>query len=83
MGSNTFVRFEVSTAVTMKNAVFWDVASCISRVNLRFGGFLYPEDGGDTFLRTSVHTRYTLCYIPEDGILQCVWSRIKNYKQFD
>jgi hypothetical protein len=25
-----FVRFEVFTAVTMKNAVFWDVAPCIS-----------------------------------------------------
>jgi hypothetical protein len=25
-------------AVTMKNAVFWDVASCRSCVNRRFGG---------------------------------------------
>jgi hypothetical protein len=25
-------------AVTMKNAVFWDVAPCISCVNRRFGG---------------------------------------------
>jgi hypothetical protein len=33
-----FVRFEVFTAVTMKNAVFWDVAPCISCVNRRFGG---------------------------------------------
>jgi hypothetical protein len=32
------VRFEVSTAVTMKNAVFWDVAPCESCVNRRFGG---------------------------------------------
>jgi hypothetical protein len=32
------VRFEVFTAVTMKNAVFWDVAPCISCVNRRFGG---------------------------------------------
>jgi hypothetical protein len=32
------VRFEVFTAVTMKNAVFWDVAPCRSCVNLRFGG---------------------------------------------
>jgi hypothetical protein len=30
------IGFEVFTAVTMKNAVLWDVA---------------PEDGGDTFLR--------------------------------
>jgi hypothetical protein len=33
-----FVRFEVFTAVTMKNAVFWDVAPCRSCVNRRFGG---------------------------------------------
>jgi hypothetical protein len=74
------VRFEVFTAMTMKNAVFWDVALCRYFVNRRFGGmyhlhlqgirnprainqgeevttaysysdFLYPEDGGDTFLR--------------------------------
>jgi hypothetical protein len=33
-----FVRFEVSTAVTMKKAVFWDVAPCRNCVNRRFGG---------------------------------------------
>jgi hypothetical protein len=32
------VRFEVFTAVTMKKAVFWDVAPCRSGVNRRFGG---------------------------------------------
>jgi hypothetical protein len=32
------VRFEVFTAVTMKIAVFWDVAPCRSYVNRRFGG---------------------------------------------
>jgi hypothetical protein len=30
------VRFEVFTAVTMKSAVFWDVAPCRSCVNRRF-----------------------------------------------
>jgi hypothetical protein len=34
----SFERFEVFTAVTMKNAVFWDVAPCRSCVNRRFGG---------------------------------------------
>jgi hypothetical protein len=29
----SYVRFEVFTAVTMKNAVFWDVALCRSCVN--------------------------------------------------
>jgi hypothetical protein len=32
------VRFEVFTAVTMKNAVFWDVAPCRACMNRRFGG---------------------------------------------
>jgi hypothetical protein len=31
------VRFEVFTAVTMKNAVFWDVTPYGSRKNRRFG----------------------------------------------
>jgi hypothetical protein len=31
------VRFEVFTAVTLKNAVFWNVAPCRSCVNRRFG----------------------------------------------
>jgi hypothetical protein len=38
----------------MKKAVFWDVAAC-SRWFLAHGFssfFFYPEDGGDTFLRT-------------------------------
>jgi hypothetical protein len=32
------VRFEVFTAVTMKNSVFWDVTSCGSCKNRRIGG---------------------------------------------
>jgi hypothetical protein len=32
------VRFEVFTVVTMKNAVFWDVAPCRSCGNQHFGG---------------------------------------------
>jgi hypothetical protein len=34
----TYAWFEVFIAVTMKNAVFWDVAPCRSCVNRRFGG---------------------------------------------
>jgi hypothetical protein len=33
-----FVRLEVFTAVTMKNAVFWDVTLCGFCKNRRFGG---------------------------------------------
>jgi hypothetical protein len=32
------VRFEVFTAVSMKNGVFWDVTPCGSCKNRRFGG---------------------------------------------
>jgi hypothetical protein len=31
------VRFEVFTAVNMKNGVFWDVTPCVSGKNQRFG----------------------------------------------
>jgi hypothetical protein len=34
----TVVKFDVFTAVTMKNAVSWDVAPCRSCVNRRFRG---------------------------------------------
>jgi hypothetical protein len=34
----SYIRFEVFTAVTMKNAVFWDVAQCRYCVNRSFGG---------------------------------------------
>jgi hypothetical protein len=33
-----YVRFEVFTAVTMKNGVFWVVTPCGSCKNRRFGG---------------------------------------------
>jgi hypothetical protein len=35
---NIHVRFEVFTAVTMKNGVFWNVTPCGSCKNRRFGG---------------------------------------------
>jgi hypothetical protein len=36
-----FVGFEVFMAVTMKNAVFWDVALCRFVINRRFGGMCH------------------------------------------
>jgi hypothetical protein len=36
--STYWLRFEVFTAVTMKNVVFWDVKPCGSCKNRRFGG---------------------------------------------
>jgi hypothetical protein len=34
----SYVKFEVFTAVTMKNVVFWDVTPCRSCMNRRFVG---------------------------------------------
>jgi hypothetical protein len=64
-------RFEVFTAVTMKNVVFWNVAPCRPCVNRLLSaatsscwflarGFFYPADGGDTFLlNVDSHKMYT------------------------
>jgi hypothetical protein len=51
-----YVRVEVFTTVTMKNAVFWDVTPCGCSKNRRFGGM-------------SVLKRATRRNILEDGIL--------------
>jgi hypothetical protein len=37
-GGGTMVGFDVFTAVTMKNTVFWDVTPCRSCKNRRIGG---------------------------------------------
>jgi hypothetical protein len=54
------MRFEIFTAVTMKNVVFWDVAPCRACVNRRFGG---------RSSETSVYARSTRPHIPKDDIL--------------
>jgi hypothetical protein len=67
------VRFEVFTAVTMKNGVFWDVTPCGSCKNRRFGGNKrHPDEGGAKFPETSVLTRATWRNIPEHSILRTV-----------
>jgi hypothetical protein len=38
LGTFRNVRFEVFTAVTMKNGIFWDVTPCGSCKNRLFGG---------------------------------------------
>jgi hypothetical protein len=46
-----FIGFEVLKAAIMKNTVFRELAPCGSCTKIRFGGFLYPEEGGYMFLR--------------------------------
>jgi hypothetical protein len=45
-----YVRFEVFTAVTMKNGVFWDVTPCGSCKSRRFGGTWRLLHQGDSLL---------------------------------
>jgi hypothetical protein len=42
-----FLRFEVFTAMTMKNGVFWDVMPCGSCKNRSFRGMYHPHHQGD------------------------------------
>jgi hypothetical protein len=63
-----YVGFEVFTAVTMKNAIFWGVAPCrCGRLNRLFGGsyclHLQGRKIRERRISVSSHT-------PEDGILQ-------------
>jgi hypothetical protein len=67
-------RFEVFNAVTMKNAVFWDVASCRwlqppAHAGSSLADFSTLKMEAIRFSETSAHTRSTRRHIPEDGIL--------------
>jgi hypothetical protein len=53
-GSDSRVRFEVFTAVTMKNGVFWVVTPCGSCKNRRFGGTWRRNNPEDTILDSRV-----------------------------
>jgi hypothetical protein len=76
------VRFEVFTAVTMKNVVFWDVALCRSCFNQHLEP---PAHAGSPLAdfstlkmeairssETSVNAISIQRHIPEDDILRCI-----------
>jgi hypothetical protein len=67
------VRFEVFTAVTMKNGVFWVVTPCGSCKNRRFGGtwrLLHQGDKNRTlvFLRSVCRLLVAACVVPSSPI---------------
>jgi hypothetical protein len=62
-----YVRIEVFTAVSMKNAVFWNVALCRSYVNRRFGGRHYLHLQGRKNLGTKNQREQVAADCPEDG----------------
>jgi hypothetical protein len=68
-----FVRFEVFTAVTMKNGVFWDVTPFGSCKNRRFGGTWRLLHHGDknhlAFLRSVRRLLVAACVVPSSPIL--------------
>jgi hypothetical protein len=64
----TYLRFEVFTTVTVKNAVFWDVRARNQREQVAAVCSLKMEAIRSS--ETSVHTSSTWRHIPENGILQ-------------
>jgi hypothetical protein len=65
-----YVRFKVVTAVTMKNAVFWDVMPCGSFKNQSFGGTWHLYHQGDFgFIHSVRRLLVTANGVPNSPIL--------------
>jgi hypothetical protein len=73
--TDDFVRFEVFTAVTMKNVVFWYVSTCGSYRNLRFGGTYCLNHQGEN----NQQTKDTLAIASDCSKLR----NINHYMQWD
>jgi hypothetical protein len=67
-----FVRFEVFTAVTMKNVALWDVALCRSCVNRRFEGTSVSHIPEANILHISIDSSVFF--------LKSFFFRIEHYK---
>jgi hypothetical protein len=88
--TNNVLRFEVFTAITMKNVVFWDVAPCRYFFNQRFGGTYRLHLQGRRNPRAmnqreqvavDVKKISTQHHIPEDCILnndllESIWNEV-------
>jgi hypothetical protein len=91
---STLVRFEVFTAVSMKNAVFWDVHLVWTDVSEeRIASiFRVEKTSMNRWLQTAIHSSETLVHtrctrhpIPEDGIPQifsCLRSELFTAVKF-
>jgi hypothetical protein len=76
---NQHVRFEVFTAVTMKNGVFWDVTPCGSCKNRLFGGtwrLLHL-----VFLRSLRRLLVTASVVPSSPILVILMKEALSYSE--
>jgi hypothetical protein len=91
--TQTSLRFEVFTVVTMKNVVFWDMILCGSCKNRHFRGtyhlhllgetycladYFRPKDGGNMFLWIISSYKSHMASHPRDDFLHIQTSFMSN-----
>jgi hypothetical protein len=81
INNQIYIRFEIFTAVTMKNAVFWDMSQCRSCVNRRFGGMyslhFHGRKSGSCRLFAATCSHWLLScgfFYAEDGGETFLWN---------